>query len=300
MVEKIKYILAKKEITTEDIFNSFTLEERLYLAVGPFVNGETLSRLERAAGIETNTSENNYIANFIKRSESENWTLLTSEESLDFLLQLEDEEESLFSALYGLKEYMFSEDLYTFLQKRGFQRDYISVITTELDDDEITLKILEKLDNNEDNENLKENLIKAIKNTELKINLMKKHLKRSQYMYVIEDLEHDEDKAKYMNLVPLGDRLYVITSIKNDDIKERYIHLSSPSRSYIIANLNSDERIEHYLNKYYHLLQYEECRKYINHLDDINLVKEFNYESSLPVEVYGSIDQKVDELLGAE
>ena len=298
MIEKIKYILAKKEITTEDIFNNFTLEERLYLAVGSFVNGETLLRLERAIGIETNTSENNYITNFIKRSESEKWTLLTSKESLDFLLQQEDEEENLLSALYGLKEYMFSEDLYTFLQKRGFQRDYISVISTELDDDEITLKIIEKLNNNEDNENIKENLIKAIKNTELKINLMKKHLKRSQYMYVIEDLEHDEDKAKYLNLVPFGDRLYVITSIKNDDIKERYIHLSSPNRSYIIASLNSDERIEHYLNKYYHLFTAVERSRIISSFIDIEKIKKYiSYISTEPaILVFIEENQKEEEI----
>ncbi len=261
MIEKIKRILSQEEVTTDDIMNTFTLEERQILAAGTSVYD--LNSME----------ESSYIYDFIEKSNEEEWILLTSKEALEFIQQ--QDENQLEELIYILKRYMFSEDLYALIKDKENFDTLALDICSELDDDDIILEILEKMDmqHDDDARYRYENIIQKITNVELKIKMMKKYLKRDQYADIIENLENDEDKVKYMHLVPFGYRLYVITQIKSDEIKERYIHLYKVNRTAIIASLESDQKKEYYLNKYFHIFTGVERSEIISSFESIELVK---------------------------
>lgn len=262
MIEKIKTILAKEKIEDDEILNTFSLEERLILTAG--VLAYDIDSMEGSQ----------YIYEFMERSDEEGWTLLRSKEALEFLLERDDPDMD--TLLYTFKKFMFAKDIYTFLEQRGFERSYIFSVFSELDDDEVIKNIIEKIDSKDRiKKDLEEHLINQIEDVDLKIQLMRKYLKKDQFARIIASLEKDEDKVKYLNLVSFRDRTDVITCIESDEIKEGYIRVYDPNRSHIIASLKSDQKIEHYLNKLSPVLTSVERARIIASFQSLELIKKY-------------------------
>lgn len=251
MEELVKQFLEKETFTQEELYKTFSLEDRLFILFNNLVISERLIGKCKDLNIIFLTPEEAYKT--IKEKK---------EIKVDGIIYFEP---------YRCAEYLNQDQLFELsydesLDAFGFfvyltKTEYIAKL---IDDKIITSKYILKM-------------IERMDNDEVKKQYMFKYLDRDNYFRVIRTLKNDESKMASLSIVPRKDRPDVIKSFDEDENKEKYIYTMGFNRSTIIKNLKSDLRKEYYLNKLLPLLTAYEKAEIIYSFSDKEFVKKYLY-----------------------
>ena len=154
------------------------------------------------------------------------------------------------TTLIRVGSYMTQEQLKEYVIRFGF-----TSMATKLHDANM---IAEILDYDRVPKNYRLEMVTRMDNDEIKLQYMKKYLKRKDFGEVILSLENDDLKVANLKQCGIRDLPEVISSIKNDALKEKYIMRLPFGKGDIISSLKNDTVKEKYYNKCFNFLSADE------------------------------------------
>ncbi len=250
MIDRINTFLELDVFTQDDLYSTFSLQERLYILY--YIDDKKF-------------------LDFKKKVNRLELRLLSPEEAYDVATEKETISINgiLMYAPEFFAQYLSQKDLYQLCHSTT---EDISTYLLYLKDSNYIAKLF---DEGVISKNYCSEMLWAMDNTELKIKYMLKYADKEDYYSTIQSIEDDKEKEDALKYLKKSDRVYVITSFKDDSFKEKYISIFAFKRSMIISSLTSDDKKEDYLNKLFPLLTAYEKVEIIASFTNKDLVRKY-------------------------
>ncbi len=266
MVDKIIAFLEQDNFTTEDVLNTFTYNERRTIAL-----------------------EGTYdTAVFLRECQKRNIKILTNEEAWELINETSIYEEG--TLIDTLADYLTQKQIYDYTLYYGF-----TIVTYRLTEGKYVLALLEtgKIPDEE-----RSNCIGNIEEDDYKLEAMRRFLKKEDYFSIVISLKTDEKRIESLKYLNRAEKSELIERIDSDEIKERFINLMRFGKGDIIASLKSDQKKEHYFNKLFNFLGGYDKGRILASFKDLSYIEKYldRLKSDIAIVQYLIRSKRTDDI----